>query len=53
MRTEDQFYEDHLENLINTIIKEVSAIENRGELDDQDEMELEALDRLMRDLEGL
>ena len=53
MRTVDQFYEQHLIDLFDIISVKISNLEDKGDMDDQDEMELEALDQLLRDLEKL
>lgn len=53
MRTEAQFYNDHLEYLLDLLTEKIGEIENKGTMDDQDEMELDALDSLFRDVEGL
>ena len=53
MRTVDQFYEQHLIDHIDIISVKISNLEDKGDMDDQDEMELEALDQLLRDLEKL
>lgn len=53
MRTEAQFYNDHLGFLIGQVETKISVLEGKSTMDDQDEMELEALDTLLQDLERL
>lgn len=53
MRTEDQFYFDHIDQCISLVADRIHYLEGLTMMSDQDEMELNALDRLLRDLEAL
>lgn len=45
-RTEDSFFDDHVDALLDVIYARVAEIEDKGDLAAEDEMELAALDRL-------
>ena len=50
-RTEDTFFDDHIESLLDVVYRRVTEIEDKSELSAEDEMELAALDRVATILE--
>ncbi len=53
MRTEAQFYEEHLADLIDILTTKINPFYIKCSMDDQDEMELDALGSLLQDVERL
>lgn len=51
-RTEDSFFDDHIDALLDVVYRRVVEIEDQKTLSAEDEMELAALDRLSALLEG-
>lgn len=46
LRTEDVFFEEHVDRLLDSVYTRADEIENNSELSAEDEMELAALDRI-------
>lgn len=51
-RTEDTFFDDHIDALLDVVYTRVAHIEDKPDLSAEDEMELAALDRISVLLEG-
>lgn len=50
MRTEYDLYVDHIDNLLSVLDKRINELESKPHLDDQDEIELSAIDIIYTDL---
>ena len=50
MRTEYDYFVEHTDTLLSVLDKRINEIESKPDLDDQDEIELSAIDLIYRDL---